>query len=165
MILYIHRSILKYFVLLLFLLLTFAPARFIIPESAIAQEKEAPVLENYDFEQLINTEARERIENALPGKASVAPLRKRKLLIVNLNVRDGRQMKRGHASIPLGNYAIKRMGEKTGAYEAVFSNDTLIFQPEYLAQFDAICFNNTVGVLFGDPGTRKGLLEFIYCGK
>ena len=67
----------------------------------------------------------------------------RKLLVVTLNNRDGK-VERGHASIPPGNLALEQMG-KTGAYEAVFSNDMNMFSPENLKQFDAICFNNTVG--------------------
>jgi len=83
---------------------------------------------------------------------------------VTLNVRDGKVTK-GHNSIPYANYAIKMMGDKTGAYETFFSNDTMIFKPENLAQFDAICFNNTVGVLFDDPELRQSLLDYVYSGK
>ncbi len=130
-----------------------------------AQDVQSPVFENYDFEQILDAETRTMIENAIPAEASVSPSKKRKLLVVTLNVRDGKVMRRGHPSIPLGNYAIKLLGERTGAYETVFCNDTLVFQPDYLAQFDALCFNNTVGVLFNDPMMRRGLLEYVYSGK
>ncbi len=57
------------------------------------------------------------------------------------------------------------MGKRTGAYEAVFSNDMTMFSPEKLKQFDAICFNNTGGVLTDDPVERKSLLDFVRRGK
>jgi hypothetical protein len=57
------------------------------------------------------------------------------------------------------------MGKRTGAYEAVFSDDIEMFRPDKLRQFDAICFNNTVGVLFDDADLRRSLLEFVAGGK
>ncbi len=106
---------------------------------------------------------REKIQKAIPRKASAKPQKPRKLLVVNLNVRDGKVVK-GHASIPCSNYAIELMGEKTGAYETVVSNDIEMFKPENIKQFDAVCFNNTVGVLFEDPQLKKSLLDFVYGG-
>ena len=53
----------------------------------------------------------------------------------------------------------------TGAYEAVFSDDIEMFRPANIRQFDAICFNNTVGVLFDDPELRASLLGFVESGK
>lgn len=112
----------------------------------------------------ITAEEKEKIEKAVPVKASVTPQKPRKLLVFNLDVWDGK-VRKGHASIPCGNYALELMGKKTGAYEAVFSSDVNVFRPESLKQFDAICFNNTTGVLFDDPELKKSLLEFIYSGK
>ena len=109
-------------------------------------------------------EDRGKIESAIPAKAQVKPKRPRKLLVVTLNMRDGVE-RRGHSSIPAGNYAIQMMGQKTGAYEAVFNNDLSVFRPENLKQYDAICFNNTVGVLTNDPGLRESLLAFVRAGK
>ena len=37
--------------------------------------------------------------------------------------------------------------------------------PGKIEQFDALCFLNTVGVLFDDPELRKSLLGFIAGGK
>lgn len=105
-----------------------------------------------------------RIEAAVPAKAQARPRRARKLLVVTLNMRDGVE-RRGHSSIPHGNYAIELMGKRTGAYEAVFSNDVNMFRPSSLKQFDAICFNNTVGVLTEDAGLRESLLAFVRQGK
>ena len=53
------------------------------------------------------------------------------------------------------------MGKKTGAYEAVFSNDLGNLKYPAIRQFDAIYLNNTVGVIFVDPDVREGLTRFI----
>jgi len=118
----------------------------------------------YDFNTLLSDEERKKIDTALPSSISVKPKKQRILLVVTLNVRNGSVM-RGHDSIPYANYAIKMMGDRTGAYETVFCNDILVFKPEKLKQFDAICFNNTVGILFDDPMLRNSLLEYVYSGK
>jgi type 1 glutamine amidotransferase len=104
-----------------------------------------------------------RIDDAIPSKAAAAPLKPRRLLVFNLHVRDG-QVVKGHQSIPYGNYAIQQMGARTGAWETVISSDVSIFKAERLRQFDAICFNNTAGVLFEDEELRKSLLAFISRG-
>lgn len=101
---------------------------------------------------------RQRVEDALPAKAPAKPLKPRKLLIFDLNVGYG-----GHRSIPTANYAFKRMGEKTRAYETVISRDPAVFRRESLKQFDAVFLNNTVGNLFTDPELRQNLQEFV-CG-
>jgi type 1 glutamine amidotransferase len=107
-----------------------------------------------------------RIEKAMPVKAGagIESKRSRRLLVFNLHVWDGKVQK-GHASIPHSNYAIARMGQITGAYEAFFSSDTLVFAPDVLRRFDAICFNNTAGVLFTDPLKRKALLDYVSSGR
>ena len=110
-------------------------------------------------------EQRQLIERAVPQKAPAAPKRPRKLLVVTLNVRDGKVQSHGHAAITYGNLAMELMGKKTGAFEAVFNNDISVFRPENLKAFDAVCFNNTVGVLFDDAGLRKSLLDFVANGK
>lgn len=113
--------------------------------------------------ELTDTE-RLKIEQAIPKKATIQPKKARKILVTNfVNIKGNPGY--GHTSIPYGNLALKLMGEKTGAYEMVLNNDTLMFKPENLKQFDAICFNNTTGVLFTDPGLRKSLLDFIRSGK
>lgn len=114
--------------------------------------------------QEIPPERRALIEQAVPAKAFAKPVAPRRLLVVSLHVRDGKPV-RGHESIPYGNLAIDLMGRRTGAYEAVFSNDMDMFRPDKLRQFDAVCFNNTAGVLFEDADRRKALLEFVADGK
>ena len=112
----------------------------------------------------ISPEERKNIEDAIPKKAPAVPKRPRKLLVFNLDIWDG-VVRKGHASIPYGNLALEMMGRKTGAYETVVSNDIAMFRSKNLRQFDAICFNNTTGVLFQDPELKKSLLDFIYDGK
>lgn len=105
-------------------------------------------------------EERRMIEAAVAEQAPAPPGRVRRLLVVTLNVRDGK-VGRGHRAIGYANLAFDLMGRKAGAYETVFSNEVAIFRPERLEQFDAICFNNTCGVLFDDPGLRESLLDYV----
>lgn len=106
-----------------------------------------------------NEEERNLIEKVLPVKAAIHPKKQRRLLIFDLNVNYG-----GHPSIKYANYAFARMGEKTGAYETVISNDTAMFRRETLQTFDAVFFNNNVGNLFRDEELRQNLLDFVYAG-
>jgi type 1 glutamine amidotransferase len=112
----------------------------------------------------ISVEEHQKIETAVPKKPFVQPVKPRKLLVINLHMRDG-QIINGHNSIPYSNLALDLMGKATGAFEPVFSNDTLMFTAENLEQFDAICFNNTAGVLFKSPKLRANLLNFVSQGK
>ncbi len=102
---------------------------------------------------------RERIEQAIPTKAPIAPRRPRKLLIFDLNVGYG-----GHGSIPTANQAFTLMGHRTGAFDTIISRDPAVFEPASLQQFDAVFFNNTVGNLFEDSALRRSLVEFVYAG-
>ena len=102
---------------------------------------------------------RELIDAAIPARAFAPPRKPRKLLIFDRNVNYG-----GHGSIPTANLAFELMGRKTGAFDTVVSRDPEVFRPESLRQFDAVCFNNTVGNLFTDPALRQSLVEFVYGG-
>ncbi|MCL4691033.1 MAG: ThuA domain-containing protein [Candidatus Hydrogenedentes bacterium] len=99
------------------------------------------------------------VEKAVPAKARVEPAKPRKLLVFTLC--------KGfvHSSIPIGTHAIMRMGEKTGAYTAVHSEDPAMFAPDKLAEFDAVCMLNTTGELFEDPALKQSLLDFVNSGK
>jgi type 1 glutamine amidotransferase len=86
--------------------------------------------------------------------------------VSNLSMRNGRPFRgSSDAILPLANYAFEQLGNKTGAYQAVFSNDVEMFRPEKLRDFDAICFLNTVGVLFEDAELKASLMKFISSGK
>ncbi len=116
------------------------------------------------FAQEVSPADRQKVENAIPQKAPARAKKPRKLLVVTLVKRNGK-IDRGHASIPAGSLALELMGKRTGAYETVFSNDTSMFNPEKLKPFDAICFNNSHGILTEDPAERKALLDFVRNGK
>jgi type 1 glutamine amidotransferase/sugar phosphate isomerase/epimerase len=116
------------------------------------------------FYEDVTDEFRRQIEMAIPEKAIAIQTKPRKLLVINRHVHNGKVVS-GHGSIKYANYAIKLIGERTGAFQAYFSKDTLVFQSEVLNQFDAICFNNTGGVLFEDKELRRNLLEYVFSGK
>jgi len=48
-------------------------------------------------------------------------------------------------SIPQGEYAMRMLGEKTGAFEPVVSDDVAMYLPENIERFDAIVLNNSNG--------------------
>ena len=116
--------------------------------------------------QELQSDQKERVDAAVPRKAQAKPKQPRRMLVTNLSMRDGKPVRGSSAAaIPPGNYAIQQMGKVTGAYEAVFSDDIEMFRPANIKQFDAICFNNTLGVLFDDPELRASLLGFVESGK
>jgi type 1 glutamine amidotransferase len=104
----------------------------------------------------LTPEERQTIEAALPSQARATPKRPRKLLVLDLNVAYP-----GHRSIPAANLALELMGRKTGAYEAVFSNDLNNLKYDRIRQFDAVFLNNTVGMIFVDAEVREGLARFV----
>ena len=57
------------------------------------------------------------------------------------------------------------MGEKTGAYTTVTSDDMSMFNPDKLKEFDAVIFNNTTTLAFENPAHREALLDFVNSGK
>ena len=90
-----------------------------------------------------------RITAAVPDRATVKPAGPRKLLVFSL-CRSYR-----HASIPCGIKAVEAMAEKTGAFEAVVSDDISMFEPRNIKRFDAILMNNCTGELFLPPNWKK----------
>jgi len=104
-----------------------------------------------------SAEMKQKIAEAVPEQATVKPAKPRKLLVYCKC--------RGftHGSIPTGAEALRIMGEKTGAFQAVVSSDESILTPEKLAQFDAVCLNNTTG-RFSDE-EMKTLADFVAGGK
>jgi type 1 glutamine amidotransferase len=104
----------------------------------------------------LTPEARKQIDAELPSTAVTPPKKPRKLLVLDLNIAYN-----GHQSIPAENYALEQMGKRTGAYEAVFSNDLDNLKYDNIRKFDAVYLNNTVGMIFVDPEVRDGLLRFV----
>ena len=113
--------------------------------------------------QELTPEERQRIDAALPAKAPAKPKKPRRMLVVTLAKVNDRVV-RGHPSIPAGNYALEQMGKRTGAFEALFSNDIEMFRPDKIKQFDAVCFNNSQGVLWDDAELKQSLLDFVRSG-
>jgi type 1 glutamine amidotransferase len=110
----------------------------------------------------LTPEEREKITAATPQKAAATPKASRRLLIYDANIGYG-GTNGGHRSIPAANMAIELFA-KTGAYEAVFSNDLGNFKYDNIRKFDAVFLNNTVGQIFVDPEIRAGLSRFVRDG-
>jgi type 1 glutamine amidotransferase len=80
-----------------------------------------------------------KVTQAAPDKATAKPKKPRKLLVFS------RSPGFKHKVIPITIASIRIMGKKTGAYETHVSNDIAMFEPNNLARFDAVVFNNTCG--------------------
>src|ERR1019366_2118172 len=118
------------------------------------------------YGQALPPEQKQKVDDAVPAKAVAKPRMPRRLLVSSLVMRGGHPWRgSSYSTNPAANYAIGEMGKRTGAYEAVFSDDIEMFRPDRIKQFDALCFLNTGGVLFEDPELKKSLLAFIAGGK
>jgi|GEM_PF-133702 len=132
-----------------------------------AQDKPVPSAEEID-----------RMRAALPAKATVPPAAPRKILIMTRC--DGFY----HTSVTYAAKAFELMGEISGAFQAVVTDDVRRFAPDRLAEFDAVVMDNTtmkVPMVAVDldkrtPDERKaleaeeqrlrsGLLDFVRHGK
>ncbi|MCS7046219.1 MAG: ThuA domain-containing protein [Gemmataceae bacterium] len=109
----------------------------------------------------------DKIIAALPDKAPVQPKQPRKILIYSKTAGFR------HSSIPVGVKAITMMGDKTGAYTAVASEDESMFEPERLKAFDAVLMLNTTGECLRPKDGNKereemlkqSLVDFVKGGK
>jgi type 1 glutamine amidotransferase len=99
----------------------------------------SPVL----VEAQVTKQQAERIQEAVPDKARVKPKKRRRVLIWNTPFMD-KSPHKGY-SIPQAEYAMKLLGENTGAFEPVVSDDVAMYLPKNLRQFDAIIMNNSNG--------------------
>ncbi len=122
-------------------------------------------------------EVEAKIAAAAPNQAPAQPQKARRLLVFTLC--------RGfvHSSIPTGAAALAIMGEKTGAFTTVVSEDIELFAPEKLNQFDAVCLMSCTGELFRpanfdqltpeeqtaalkhEESLQKSLVDFVKGGK
>jgi hypothetical protein len=98
---------------------------------------------------------RAKIEAAIPNKPIAAPKRARKLLVIESL--EGMS----HNTIPLTNVMIQRMGEKTGAWTTVFSNDLNNLRYPKVKEYDAIFLNSIVGEFLPDPAIRADLVRYV----
>src|SRR5262249_23167214 len=109
----------------------------------------------------------DKVSKALPAKGQATPKAKHKVLIFS-NTNGFR-----HSSIGIGSKAFEMMGDKTGAYTAMHTEDPSIFEPEKLKMFDAIVMLNTTGdcLLPKDKDKakeeiyKKSLEDFVLSGK
>ncbi len=92
--------------------------------------------------QLTEQQAK-RIEAAVPQKARAVPQKPRRVLIWNTPFME--QSPHKGYSIPQGECAMRMLGEKTGAFEPVVSDDIAMYLPENIKRFDAILLNNSSG--------------------
>jgi type 1 glutamine amidotransferase len=100
-------------------------------------------------------ETRAKIDAAIPNKPIAAPKRARKLLVIESL--EGMS----HNTIPLTNVMIQRMGEKTGAWTTVFSNDLSNLRYPKVKEYDAIFLNSIVGEFLPDPSLRADLVRYV----
>jgi hypothetical protein len=98
---------------------------------------------------------RAKIDAAIPNKPIAAPKKARKLLVIESL--EGMS----HNTIPLTNVMIQRMGEKTGAWTTVFSNDLNNLRYPKVKEFDAIFLNSIVGEFLPDPAIRADLVRYV----
>lgn len=134
-----------------------------IPANLLMAQKIEPGSETSPFFEGVPDNFKTQIAQAIPSETVETPATKRKLLVVNINIRD-KKMTSLHASVPYANYAIYKMGVQTGTFETHFTSDTLAFARDILQQFDGIVLNNTVGVLFENTEMRQDLLDYVYGG-
>jgi len=90
-----------------------------------------------------------KIEAACPKAAPAKPAKARKILIYSHcnGFNHAPAIERAKIVLPM-------MGQKTGAYTAVVSDDLSNFEPENLKQFDLVVLNNTTGELFVTKGKK-----------
>lgn len=103
----------------------------------------AALMMSFSVPAQVSKDQARRIEGAVPEKARVEPKKKRCLLIWNTPFMD-KSPHKGY-TIPQAEFAFKRIGEKTGAYEPVVSDDVALLAPDKIGQFDAILLNNASG--------------------
>ena len=86
-----------------------------------------------------------QIREAAPDKPRVAPKKQRRVLIWNTPPHLYQNDAHKGYCIPYGTCAFKTLGEKTGAFTPVVSDDLSVYLPENIKQFDAIVMNNSSG--------------------
>jgi len=107
-----------------------AAATFLLPTCLLAQDPAPSAAEIA------------KMQAAAPEKPRVQPAKPHKLLVFS------RSWGYKHTARPFGAQAIAIMGRKTGAFEAVLTEDDVLFEPQNLKQFDAVVLNNTNEEIF-----------------
>ncbi len=103
--------------------------------------------------------------DALPDKAPAKPLKPRKVLVF------AKANGYAHSNMPIAAFALKALGDKTGAWSTTISYKYEDFTAENLAQYDAMVLDNTTGTFLDDAdeaateARHKALMSFIRGGK
>jgi type 1 glutamine amidotransferase/sugar phosphate isomerase/epimerase len=105
----------------------------------------------------IPADVKQKIEAALPKEALVTPKAPRKLLIVDVAPAGAYY----HDTAAHANFAIQKMAETTGAYQAIFSNDLNNLKYPKILDYDAVFMNSGDGEVFSDPEVMSGLIRFV----
>ena len=87
----------------------------------------------------------------------VTPKAPRKLLIVDVAPAGAYY----HDTAAHANFAIQKMAETTGAYQAIFSNDLNNLKYPKILDYDAVFMNSGDGEVFSDPEVMSGLIRFV----
>lgn len=90
-----------------------------------------------------------KVASIASGFAAAPCKEKRRVLVYGISFGPHR------ATIPTARKVFSLLGEKTGAYEAVVSEDLANFEPEALKRFDAVIFANTTGEVFCRPADKQ----------
>ena len=83
-----------------------------------------------------------KIRDAAPARPRVAPKKPRRVLLWSTPSHLMEKDPHKGYCVPYGLCAMRVLGEKTGAYQPVISEDLGLFLPENIKQFDAIVLNN-----------------------
>ncbi|MHC4517405.1 MAG: ThuA domain-containing protein, partial [Planctomycetota bacterium] len=103
-----------------------------------------------------------KMEAAMPDKAVAKPAKPRRMLVIDRC--EGFK----HSCVPFWDKALQIMGEKTGAFSVVITDDLDMLKADVLEKFDAVCFNNTTHLKLSPettPDLCKSLMAFIKGGK
>jgi type 1 glutamine amidotransferase/sugar phosphate isomerase/epimerase len=105
----------------------------------------------------IPADVKEKIIAALPKKPTVTPLKPRKLLVVDVAPAGAYY----HDTAAHANFAIQKMAETTGAFQAIFDNDLNNLKYPKILDYDAVFMNSGDGPVFADPQVMSGLIRFV----
>ncbi len=87
-----------------------------------------------------------RIWDAAPERPRVEPRKARTVLVFNTpdHLYPEKDPHAGYC-VPYGSYAMRALGERSGVYKPVVTDDLAMFLPGNIDRFDAIVLNNTAG--------------------
>ena len=109
----------------------------------------------------IPADVKQKIEAALPKQALVTPKAPRKLLIVDVAPAGAYY----HDTAAHANFAIQKMADTTGAFQAIFSNDLNNLKYPKILDYDAVFMNSGDGEVFSDPASAERPHPFCARGR